>query len=260
MPIQTIDNVLKLVLTAGQIAVEEQQHFLFTDRDYKSDGSVLTSVDKKIEQFLCENILRLYPDVNIISEESSRPFDAEKSCTFVIDPIDGTDIFSQGLPGWCIAAGLLDHDFIPAAGIVYAPRWGSLYFADVGRPPVHNGRPLSRTMTLEPDSPNANLMVTSRIFRFMDLRSFKGKIRNIGAGALQMCFPLTSPAVIGAILGKTHIWDIAAAAAILNAAGLKVEYMSGDELLYEEILDGRPAMDLILCGSQRTIDYLRRIF
>jgi len=88
---------------------------------YKGDDSVVTPVDQAVEKYLSERIAALYPGAGILAEESSRSIDTRREYTFVIDPIDGTDIFSQGLPGWSISIGLLDGRWTAVAGIVFSP-------------------------------------------------------------------------------------------------------------------------------------------
>ena len=66
-------------------------------RNFKSDGSVLTEIDLYISHEISKTIKHLFPDANIISEEEESPFDDEKPYTFILDPIDGTDVYSQGM-------------------------------------------------------------------------------------------------------------------------------------------------------------------
>ena len=73
------------------------------ERSYKQDGSVLTEIDRRVEDYLFGEISRLYPDANVVTEETARSFDPDRPYTFAVDPIDGTDVFSQGScsrPGW----------------------------------------------------------------------------------------------------------------------------------------------------------------
>ena len=97
MQIRSIENVLQDVTVAGQMAHEDQRTMRFDERSLKGDGSVLTETDQRVERYLSERIANAYPETNILGEEHVWSFDPDRPYTFVIDPIDGTDAFSQGM-------------------------------------------------------------------------------------------------------------------------------------------------------------------
>ncbi len=259
MPV-AIHAILNDVRTAGAIAWEMQQRLSFSEREYKSDESVVTEADHRIEEFLCQRIAAEFPAANIISEEAKRPFDPEKPLTFAVDPIDGTDVYSQGMTGWCISVGLLDEHLVPTAGIIFAPRLDLLLVADAESGATLNGAPLPSIGLPESISIRSNLMVTSRIHQHLDLRGFVGKIRGIGSAALHLCYPLIYRAVIGAVEGPgAHIWDIAAAHAINRARDGDLVYLNGEKIDYRPLTDGRRAQDVIMGGHPLIVGQLRQV-
>lgn len=257
-------GLVAIVETAGQMTLDEQRALSFSDRAYKSDDSVVTDADRAVEDFLVERIAALHPEANILTEETPRPFDPERSPTFAIDPIDGTDVFSQGMPGWCVSVGILDDLLVPVAGVVFAPRLDLLIVADVHHGATLNGSPLPPPRPAQPISVRSNLMVTSRIHKHLDLSGYVGKIRGIGSAALHLCFPVIYPAVIGALEGPgVHIWDIAAAHAVNLAQGQELRYLGRDHINYAPLVDGEPGADVIVAGREPTfealVDALRRL-
>jgi len=264
MPIadNTTDSIAAIiphVKAAGDMAWEMQRAMDFSDRTYKADNSVVTEADKEVEDFLVEKILSLYPTANVITEETRRPFDPDRAPTFAVDPVDGTDVFSQGMPGWCVSVGLLDGSLTPIGGVIFAPRLDLLIVADEGRATL-NSSPLPQPRPHQPISVRSNLMVTSRIHKRLDLSGYVGKIRGIGSAALHLCYHLIYPAVIGALEGPgIHIWDIAAADAINRARGEKLRYLNGDPLDYAPLVDGRPGADVVLAGREPTVQALREV-
>jgi fructose-1,6-bisphosphatase/inositol monophosphatase family enzyme len=242
------------------MGAEAQQKMRFSDRSYKDDGSVVTETDKQIDEYLFEQIAALYPQANILTEETVRDFDPERPYTFAVDPIDGTDVFSQGMAGWCVSVGLFDEELSPIAGIVYAPKLDLLLFADVGKRATLNGAELSPPNPTEPLSDRSNVMVMSQLHRRLDLRKLPGKIRNVGSAALHLCFPLLYSGVVGSIEGDGgHIWDIAGAHALNRSLGFDLELLSGGPIDYAKMIDGSPVGDVILAGHGRRIDELRSI-
>ncbi len=253
-------TILDDVKAAGAVASEMQQALSFSDREYKSDQSVVTEADRRVEALLCGRIATAYPGANIITEEAARPFDPERPLTFAVDPIDGTDVYSQGMNGWCISVGLLDEQLVPAGGIIFAPCLDLLLVADADTGATLNGSPLPSIGSPESISVRSNLMVTSRVHKHLDLRGYVGKIRGIGSAALHLCYPLIYRAVIGAVEGPgAHIWDIAAAHAINRARDWDLVYLNSKPIDYWSLRDGRPAEDVIMAGHPRSVGQLRHV-
>jgi myo-inositol-1(or 4)-monophosphatase len=255
----SLSVLLDPVRKAGKIALEEQGRMRFGDREHKTDGSILTRADQRVEEFLVAQLERLYPEANILTEETPRPFDPERSLTFAVDPIDGTDVFSQGMHGWSVSVGVLNRDLRPIAGILCAPGWGSLFFADIGKRAVHNEGPVSPdAQAIHTLSSSMNIMIPSRLHTEFEMKHLPGKLRSVGSTALHMCFPLIYGAVVGAIAGRGHIWDFAAAHAMLLSTGFSAEYLRKGGIEYAKLVDGSPSPDLMISGSDDAIGAIRR--
>ena len=258
MEIASIARVVESVRIVGSMALDAQRGTV--ERSYKQDGSVLTEIDRRVEDYLFGEISRLYPEANVVTEETARSFDPARTYTFAVDPIDGTDVFSQGMAGWCVSVGLLDRRLAPIAGVVFAPRLDLLVLADVGKRPAVNEREIAPPATVDPISARTNLMVSSGIHKLASFVDFPGKIRSIGSAALHICFPVIYPGVAGSVQhGGSHIWDIAAAHAINLSHGFAVEYLSGETIDYACMVDGSRATGPVLSGPRPVVDALRAI-
>jgi myo-inositol-1(or 4)-monophosphatase len=258
--INSIADALDLVKQAGEVAVAGQQRAVAADNRYKPDGSIVTDIDFEVEELLVRGLSRLYPQANIIAEEGNRFFDVSQPYTFTLDPIDGTEVFSQGMTGWCISLCLHGMDMDPVAGIVYAPRLDVLLFADVGRPALLNGRELPRWPEADVTASDSTLMVSSRIHRELEMTGYPGKLRSIGSAALHLSFPAIYPGVHGAIQHPgAHIWDISGAHAILTSRNLQLIYWDGQEIDYQTLANGRPIRGVTVAGTPRTVADLRRL-
>lgn len=256
--IKTIRGILKYALRAGKQAYQVQKKGLL-ERGYKTDGSVITQIDKRVEDFLHDRISSAFPEANILSEETARSFDAKKPYTFVIDPIDGTDAYSLSMPGWCISIGLM-YEFEPVAGIIYSPVMDWLLFADIEKKATLNGKPLPRRTASSPISSQTNIVASSSIHKQVDLSRYPGKVRNAGSAALHLCYPLIYPGIYATLEScHVHIWDILAAHAILRSHGLSFERLPGGFFRYQELTDGRSVGDLILAGPKENVDVLRSL-
>ena len=256
----SIQPIADIVRRAGDRAARAQQDYAFADRRYKHDGSVVTDVDFAVEDELCAGISEHMPDAALVTEERARDARADAPYTFVIDPVDGTDNFSNGMPLWNVAVGVLDAASTPCAGIVYAPALGLMLQADFDRGLSCNGEPLPRAPAVETVDGLSSLMISSRVPQRFDLTAYPGKVRALGSAALHVVMPAVYPSVVG-VLQEENIfaWDVAAAHAILRAAGCELAYLDGAELDYAAMrTDGWRLQGLLLGGKPGAVPILRR--
>lgn len=247
---ESIASVIELVSQAGMMALDTQKALDYGDREFKDDGSVVTKADRMVEDFLFEQIDRLYPGCNFVTEERAHQFDPEREYTFVIDPIDGTDNFSQRMHFWSISVAVLNGAMQPIAGVVYAPKLDLLFAADVGGPATLNSRPLN-PHPIKAFTDLTGVIVSSRVHRELDMRNFPGKIRAFGSAAIHLSFPLAYPGMVGSVHDdRAFAWDIAGAHAICRAAGWTMQYMNGREIDYRAMREtGWRVTDFFLSGT-----------
>ena len=100
---------------------------------------VVTRVDKESEAYLLKSISANYPDHSILGEETGSHMKESDFC-WVVDPLDGTNNYSQGLPVFCVSIGL-EYKGEGVLGVVYAPYLNELYTAVKGQGAFCNGKP-----------------------------------------------------------------------------------------------------------------------
>jgi 3'(2'), 5'-bisphosphate nucleotidase len=88
--------------------------YLHSEKDYK------TEADQRAHDLICDGLTRLYPGVEIISEESSVHDSVRPGMYWLIDPIDGTASWYHGFDGFVTQAAYLERG-VPLFGIVHAP-------------------------------------------------------------------------------------------------------------------------------------------
>lgn len=247
-------TLFEAVQYCGTYALKEQEQ---VTRTYKSDGTVLTKTDLFINSFLTDTIKRLYPSCGIISEESEEIPSFDKQWYFVLDPIDGSDTYSQGMPSWCIAVGILDNQFLPVGGIVYAPRWGigSNRGLLVSRFPDETAyigdEPLQeKEFTL----PVRQIAVSSNSHNRLKLAHFDGKFRTFGSTILHILAPLIHSHVDMAVFTPCYLWDIAAGDGIVSPFGLELRYPDGSAPDYQALCRREKTRDIIFVGTSGILD------
>lgn len=101
------------------------------------NNQVLTETDLEIGKTIIKKIQKEFPEHNIIDEEAG-VIDKNSAFTWVIDPIDGTSNFANGIPLYGIMLGLLKTD-IPIAGGLALPSFSEIYVAEKDKGAYCNG-------------------------------------------------------------------------------------------------------------------------
>ena len=98
-------EVRQIARKAGAFLRDERQKFDRERVEEKSAHNYVSYVDKESERRLVEQLSTLLPEAGFIAEEGSGSLTDEKYC-WVIDPLDGTTNYSQGLPIFTVSIGL----------------------------------------------------------------------------------------------------------------------------------------------------------
>lgn len=228
---------------AGAIAL---RHYGSAGFDIKSDGSVVTAADREVEAFLQARLGEIMPDAGYIGEETVADAAAIDACRrnpwiWVVDPIDGTAAFTDGLDTFCISVGLFSKGR-PYAGAVFFPALGHRYSAVRGEGAEYDGVPI-KVLDAAPVPDLAAIYVDARTH--LECRmTFDWKLRCFGSAALH--YLLVARGVAVGAVSRAHVWDYAGAAAVLEEAGGIVRYLGGGAIDWLEILDGRTVPDQVL--------------
>lgn len=250
------------VVEMGEYACSSQKDIAVT---YKNDGSVLTKTDLFISEELSKEIIRLFPDANVISEESIFEFDDNKELTFIIDPIDGTDVYSQGLPGWCISIGILNKKREPVGAMVYAPRWGLskddglfLRLDPGGVMMMNNEVYVPRLVERELEQ----LTMASHAPKYVSMKKYMGKIRCFGSNILHMISPLIHSHIQGSLSVPCYVWDIAGAHALLQNQGFITVYQDDAPFSYTDALLKERKMfpSILYSGTTEAVTTMKSLF
>lgn len=245
------------VKEAGQMALDYHHRLHFSQRTFKDDGTVLTKADQAVETFLVNAIRAHLPDASIVGEEATQDFHTS-DWTFVIDPIDGTDAFSQGMTHWCISLGVLDKALVPQAGFICVPALSLFLWNDLNSPLTTNGEAWNVRSPLDEMPELANIMAASRIHLDVDTVDFSGKIRCFGSTAFHLCCPLLYPGVYGVVEHpRAHAWDIAGGHALLRSVGWDLRFFDDSPLNYEPLLRGEVLGSVVLAGPKKHRTSLR---
>ncbi len=230
-------------------------------RNFKEDGSVLTEVDLGISSILEKTVTDLFPTSSFVCEESPVIRKEASPFTFVLDPIDGTDIFSQGMASFAVALGILDEEHRPVGAIIAAPRFGvatqSLFLSlEPGKKLKVNGRHFEANTSH--DDVDQIMMPSQGLDKF-DFSAFDGKVRTFGSSIIHLISPVIFSSITGCINQRAYVWDIAASHAVLLNQGMVAEYADGSPIIYSDdiLYEKQKIKDYIYAGRRKTVDRLR---
>lgn len=108
---------------------------------FKGRANIVTEVDLLAEDSLKSFLQTEYPDHSILSEESE-PISGDSNYTWILDPLDGTNNYSFGIPFFSTVIALTSGDDV-LLGIVYDPLSDELFAAQKGKGTTLNSNPVS---------------------------------------------------------------------------------------------------------------------
>lgn len=205
--------------------------------DSKStDVDLVTKADYESEHALLTFIRARFPEDGIITEEgSSSETEAgrEDGFRWVLDPIDGTVNFANGLPVWVISIGLL-HGPQRVGGIVEAPLLRERFRAVLGAGATLNGESIGvnakerlRMGVVGTGFPYDRAQRAEPLCEALgNLLRQSGDVRRLGAAALDLCY-VAAGRLVGYYEMSLKPWDCAAGSLIVEEAGGTVTDMAG---------------------------------
>ncbi len=202
--------------------------------DYKSKRDVVTNADYASERLVIDAIRARFPGDAIIAEESGdhagvlRDDGSNNGRTWVIDPLDGTVNYANGLPFYCVSIGLVVDDR-PSVGVVFDPARDDLYAATEDGPASLNDVPVSASSKETLSDYVVSLAVIGRggLARERRIAPQIRIHRRMGSAALALAYVANGRFDAFIQNGGLSPWDVAAAGLIAERAGAVVTDLAG---------------------------------
>lgn len=234
-PSEMLDAARRVALEAGRRVMQLLRSPLETSR--KSDQSLVTNADHEANAIICGGLRRLFPDHALLSEETGWEGPTNPEYLWVIDPIDGTKAFANGMAGFSVMVGLLKEGK-PQAGVVYDPRAQTLFEAERGQGAYLVGP--ARRVALHVSKRRdwlAMPVITSRGFppeqqRDFELKSGARFLDPINSVGVKVGYLIRQLADVYLNHHPVHLWDTCAPLVILEEAGGQMTHWDGSPLNY----------------------------
>ena len=217
-----LEKIIETVKRAAQIYKSATGSLKIQEKG--SAVNLVTEYDKKIQDFLFEELSKIVPGCSFLGEEGDGDKTLSDGYCFIIDPIDGTTNFIKGFQHSAISVGLA-KDKEPVLGVVMDPDLGNIYYAEKGKGAFLNGKPIHVTdcdmqesLVLFGTCPYEHELA-AKTFELTEQIFYKClEIRRAGSAALDICYVAAGKADLFYEL-ILRPWDFAAATVILNEAG-----------------------------------------
>jgi myo-inositol-1(or 4)-monophosphatase len=225
------------LLHAVEAGAAQLVHFFngnFRVSNKEGINNLVTEADHASEKAIIDVIQKDYPDHFILSEETGE-IKTDSEYKWIIDPIDGTVNFANGIPLCCVSIAL-EKDGKMILGAVYNPLMNEMFFAQKGYGASFNDKKISvsnKTAVINSclvtgfpytylDSPNGPLQVFEKLIR-------KGiPVRRLGSAAIDLCW-VAAGRFDGFYEHKLQAWDSAAGFLIVEEAGGKITDFDGND-------------------------------
>ena len=213
--------------------------------DVKGRQDWVSNADRAVETAIRDALADAFPGDGIVGEEHGR-VTGTSGHTWVIDPIDGTTSFVNGIPGWCVVLACVRDSGEgdgrggdgPGAviGVIRDPVADETWVAARGRGATLNGRPIRASAATAVDQGSVavghNLRVApERTLALLGALLHEGGVYyRCGSGALMLVY-VASGRLIGYCEPHMNAWDCLAALLAIEEAGGRVRPFDVDSML-----------------------------
>ena len=200
----------------------------------KGPGDFVSSADKRTEKTIIEELQKAHPEYGIITEETGIINKSNIKNRWIIDPIDGTMNFLNGIPQFAISIAYEENNEI-ICGVIFNPITNEMFCAEKGngaylnnsRIRVSNKKKLKDAL-LVTGGPNGASKIKNKIYsEYINVSNNVSNVRKFGSAALDMAY-VACGRFDGYWQRELNYWDIAAGVIILREAGGFIDFFEDD--------------------------------
>ena len=232
----------------GDYAYENRHRRREVNRQEHHD--VKLRLDEETQAVIEGFLAATYPDHAWAGEEWGE-VDWDAEYLWVVDPIDGTMNYFQGIPYWCSSVAVMRRGRV-VAGAVFAPELDELFAASVEDGAVCNGEHIRvsevadlREAAICTAGLSRLVNIGDRLAGFGRVIQEAGKVRVFGAAALDLCY-VACGRLDAMFEYGLHLWDIAAGSIIVQRAGGTFVEFERESSLVGAYLAGNGRVDAAL--------------
>ncbi len=194
---------------------------------------MVTDVDHRAEALILAELAARFPADACLAEESgASSVSGTAQRTWVVDPLDGTINYANGIPIYCVSIALVEAGR-PVVGVVYDPVRDETFSATAHGPALRNGQPIQASAKPRLLDFVISLTLTGEriVTRGPALAEATRVHRRLGSSALALAWVGCGRFDGFVQTGNLSAWDVAAAGLIAERAGARVTRLNGGPYL-----------------------------
>ena len=200
----------------------------------KGPGDFVSSADKRTEKTIIEELQKAHPEYGIITEETGIINKSNIKNRWIIDPIDGTMNFLNGIPQFAISIAYEENNEI-ICGVIFNPISNEMFCAEKGngaylnntRIRVSNKKKLKDALLVTGGPKGASKIKNEIYSEYINVSNNVSNVRKFGSAALDMAY-VACGRFDGYWQRELNYWDIAAGVIILKEAGGFIDFFEND--------------------------------
>ena len=200
----------------------------------KGPGDFVSSADKRTEKTIIEELQKAHPEYGIITEETGIINKSNVKNRWIIDPIDGTMNFLNGIPQFAISIAYEENNEI-ICGVIFNPISNEMFCAEKGngaylnntRIRVSNKKKLKDALLVTGGPKGASKIKNEIYSEYINVSNNVSNVRKFGSAALDMAY-VACGRFDGYWQRELNYWDIAAGVIILKEAGGFIDFFEDD--------------------------------
>jgi myo-inositol-1(or 4)-monophosphatase len=200
----------------------------------KGHQDMVSEADRDVETFLRVEIAKSFPQDGILGEEHGLSA-GTSGYTWVLDPIDGTANFVNGIPAWSgVIACVTAEDTV--LGVIHEPNAKETVAASLGGGATVNDKPVKASSANSLTQGSVGVGLSNRVdwrpaVNFVtDLMSNGGLFFRNASGAIMLAY-VASGRLLGYVEEHMNAWDCAAGLLMVTEAGGRIYRTGSAELL-----------------------------
>lgn len=231
---ELLENIIQIALDASKIVMKHYNNQII---ELKQDNSPVTQADKETDCFIKQELQKLTPDIDIITEETQNNENVIKEYFWLVDPIDGTKEYIKKTGDFTVNIGLIKNRK-PIMGVIVTPINNKVWAGLVSKGAFCIENNKRRNISVRNFDKNNLTVVASKNHRSPELETYINDLNpyhEISVGSsLKFCAIAEGHADIYPRLGTTMEWDTAAGHAIVLASGGNMITYDNKEFLYNK--------------------------
>ncbi|UCD37569.1 MAG: 3'(2'),5'-bisphosphate nucleotidase CysQ [Fidelibacterota bacterium] len=217
---------------AAQAAGNILLNYYQADYEIRDKGFLnpVTSADYASNRYLEECLRDSFPSYGWLSEETADTHDRlSRERVWVVDPLDGTKEFIEGVPQFVVSIALVENSR-PVLGVLHNPVSGETFTATEGNGANLNGKPItvSKVERLE-DAVILNSRSETKRGLWKPYKPYFRSLKAVGSVAYKLGLAAAGQADMFATLRPKNEWDVCAGHIILKEAGAELRVLNGQE-------------------------------